>query len=1102
MRGQVRRRTIVLLVMATLLVGTASTDPLAAQERTRAAAPPRVASAPTADGASPIRTFADSFHEPTEIVTGADGNLWLAAGGATIWRMTPAGVSSPFTANGVGQLTSLAVGADGNVWFTDDGGKIGKVTPAGAISLFTGPGIDRPASIIHGRAGTMWFVNRGLTQPWTIGTITTTGTVSAYTGSGVANPWALAAGPDGTIWVVGTGSDYAHIAPAGAVTTFTNSQLSSSLAVDDAGNLWFAKPTSIPGNDGFVAKVSPTGAFLAYAQGQVNRARGITLGPDGNIWYTDYYDVLVRITADGQVSRFPNKGAVDVTAGPDGNLWVTSDNSTIVRVAPTGTDVSTIRGTAIDHPTAVATDPDGSLWFSNAGDPSIGHLLPDGTVARFPYPDLSTSGGNSGGPWLPDLVVGPDGNLWFTNSFTIVRLTPAGTFTVFPVPSGAGNITAGADGALWFTHGFAQTSVGRITTSGAITMHEVTGPEPLTVDTQCDIVGTSDGLIWLTTRSGRLASITTAGAFHALSEPGDYGFDHVVAGPGGTVWAQDRYHQQIGRVTTTGAVSLVGVFPMLPSGIAPGSDGSVWFTDQHRIVRLTTGGDLSAFPLPALEGEPLPIAAGADGIWFRHGNYEIGFVATDAPTAPRGVQVVAGPRRVRVTWQPPASDGGHPITRYTVTASPGGATCTWTAGPLTCTVSGLTNDTAYSLTVRAESDTWQGPPSTPTSAVPVMGGDFHPLAPARILDSRTPNGGWTSKLTAGSPRDLQVTGTHGGATVPASATAVVMNVTVTGASAGSFVSTWPAGTPPPATSTLNFGPGETIANLTTTMVGAGGRVSFANAVGAVDVVADLVGYYDDGTGGGGALFTGITPTRMLDSRFLAGGWAAERLPAGPGRALAVRQPAAAGGVPATATAIVANVTVTNATAGSFLSVWPSGSPPPGVSTVNFAPDQTIPNLAIVKIGDDGSIMIANAVGAVHVIVDVVGYFDPTGGSTFHPLGPRRFLDTRTGQGLDDGPSGPHSVRTLPIAGNASPLPPGSTGMVANMTVTNGTAGSFVTVFPGDVARPNSSNLNFAPHQTIANLVTVAVPPSGVVAVSNEVGEVDLVGDLIGYYAPG
>ncbi|MFM9135111.1 MAG: fibronectin type III domain-containing protein, partial [bacterium] len=71
---------------------------------------------------------------------------------------------------------------------------------------------------------------------------------------------------------------------------------------------------------------------------------------------------------------------------------------------------------------------------------------------------------------------------------------------------------------------------------------------------------------------------------------------------------------------------------------------------------------------------------------------------------------------IAVTWTAPA--GERSISRYTATAQPGGATCTWTGGPLACTLTGLENGTAYTVRVRAVNPTGTGTESAGREAVP------------------------------------------------------------------------------------------------------------------------------------------------------------------------------------------------------------------------------------------------------------------------------------------------------------------------------------------------------------------------------------------------
>jgi fibronectin type 3 domain-containing protein len=85
------------------------------------------------------------------------------------------------------------------------------------------------------------------------------------------------------------------------------------------------------------------------------------------------------------------------------------------------------------------------------------------------------------------------------------------------------------------------------------------------------------------------------------------------------------------------------------------------------------------------------------------------------PGSPTGVTATAGDASATVSWTAP-SDGGSPITGYTVTSAPGAFTCTSTT-ITSCTVDGLTNGTSYTFTVTATNDSGTGSPSAQSNAV-------------------------------------------------------------------------------------------------------------------------------------------------------------------------------------------------------------------------------------------------------------------------------------------------------------------------------------------------------------------------------------------------
>jgi hypothetical protein len=94
-------------------------------------------------------------------------------------------------------------------------------------------------------------------------------------------------------------------------------------------------------------------------------------------------------------------------------------------------------------------------------------------------------------------------------------------------------------------------------------------------------------------------------------------------------------------------------------------------------------------------------------------NVTLGFM----PGAPTSVSAVPGDGAATVSWATPPAGSGSPVTSYTVTSMPGGQTCTWTSGPLKCTVSGITNATSYTFTVVATNANGHSPTSVSSAAI-------------------------------------------------------------------------------------------------------------------------------------------------------------------------------------------------------------------------------------------------------------------------------------------------------------------------------------------------------------------------------------------------
>ncbi len=375
-----------------------------------------------------------------------------------------------------------------------------------------------------------------------------------------------------------------------------------------------------------------------------------------------------------------------------------------------------------------------------------------------------------------------------------------------------------------------------------------------------------------------------------------------------------------------------------------------------------------------------------------------------------------------------------------------------------------------------------------------MPGSFSALTPTRLLDTRSAVGvTTTTPIAANGVVDLQVTGRGN---VPLTGVgAVILNVTVVTPTRQGYLTVYPTGGAAPTASNVNFTPGQVVPNLVVAKVGTGGRVSLQNAsLGATHVVADVAGYFLDGTVIDPGGLSAVTPSRLLDTRntgvMTAGG--------------SVKvQAAGVGGVPASnVAAVVVNLTAVTPTAPGFLTAYPTGGVVPNASNVNFSAGQVVPNLAFVKLGADGSFTIKNSSGGTtHVVADVAGYVlagVPTGPGMFVALAPTRVLDTRPAYG-GSGAVAANTARTLTMTGAGGVPATGVSGVVLNVTAVSSAAG-FLTVYPADVSAPNASNVNFTAGQVVPNLVAVKTSASGQVNIKNSsVGSTNVIADVAGYF---
>ena len=345
-----------------------------------------------------------------------------------------------------------------------------------------------------------------------------------------------------------------------------------------------------------------------------------------------------------------------------------------------------------------------------------------------------------------------------------------------------------------------------------------------------------------------------------------------------------------------------------------------------------------------------------------------------------------------------------------------------------------------------------------------------PVTPLRLLDTRDNAG---PRRGAGQVYELDLS-----SKAPVDATAAVMNVTATDGAANGFVTVYPCDIARPTASNLNYVTGQTVPNQVVVALAASAKVCFYTLT-PVHLVADLGGWY---LLGGGSGYKALAPVRLFDTRTSAG-----------------RTPVATSGVytldlkgkvDVAATAVTMNVTVTEPVADGYLTAYPCDAPRPLASNLNYAKNQTVPNLVTVKLSATQTVCFY-AQQRLHLLADLAGDFEPTLDTGYYGLAPQRLVDTREGTG---GPLVAGNVITIKV-----PLLK-LDAAVFNVTVTGGSAPGFVTAYPCGTDRPVVSNLNFVANQTVPNLVSVRLDAQGE-ACFYALTTTHLIVDLSGVYSP-
>jgi hypothetical protein len=410
--------------------------------------------------------------------------------------------------------------------------------------------------------------------------------------------------------------------------------------------------------------------------------------------------------------------------------------------------------------------------------------------------------------------------------------------------------------------------------------------------------------------------------------------------------------------------------------------------------------------------------------------------------------------------------------------------------------------------------------------------NYVPLTPYRILDTRVSGG----PLGPGAIRSLQVTGV-GSSPIPATATAAVLNVTEVSGSASSLLTVFPFNTSRPNASNLNFGAHTVIANLVTVTLGArGGQgwVNIYNALGSVNVLVDVEGYFTpDPASDLQGLFHPIGPVRVCDTRRPSPTPACSAHGVvGPESAMVVTV-ASAGGVPndGSAEAAVVNLTGVAGTAPTYLSLFPTnasggcaynGTHAPPFSTINLTAGAVAANRVMVELGpassggSDDALCVYNAAGTINVLIDANGWYGSStapaspAGYQYQAIAPTRICDTRSVSTscLKGAVGAAHSV-VIPVAGDGDiPAIGGSApvvAVIANLTAVAPTQTTFLTLYPANLLhQPTVSDLNLGAGAVLPNLAVVELDTTGDahdgdISLYNSAGSVNAIIDIEGWF---
>ena len=480
----------------------------------------------------------------------------------------------------------------------------------------------------------------------------------------------------------------------------------------------------------------PNASNVIFAAGQtIPNLVLVAVGPDGKVDFHNSSAGTVQVIADlaGYFANPPGP-PTGVTASP-GN-----GQATVSWAAP-----SSNGGSAITGYTVTASPGGATATAAAAATSATVTGLTNGTAYTFTVTATNAIGTSASSapsaaviprtiPGPPTGVTATAGNGQATVSWTVPSSNGGSAITGYTVTASPGGLTAPA--------------------SGSVTSATVAG---LTNGTSYTFTVTAANV------AGKGAASAPSNAVTPSGPPGAPTGVTATAGNGqATVsWTAPSSTGGGPVISYTLAAS-----PGTATAVAPGTATSATVTG------LTNGTSYTFTVTAVTAGGPGPVSAASNAV-----------MPAAPPGAPTGVTATAGNEQATVSWTAPSSNGGSPITGYTVTAS-NGATASASATARSATVTGLTNGTSYTFTVRAANAIGSSAASAASSAVTPAGPPGAPVLTALAPGDRQVTVTWAAPSDNGGSAIIGYTITvePGGATYTAAASAT--SATVTGLTDG------------------------------------------------------------------------------------------------------------------------------------------------------------------------------------------------------------------------------------------------------------------------------------------------------------------------------